>query len=168
MSKEIETKLPVEQPRLVVPSIGDQFYEGVEWLACWLLDNCEGEEIAEEQLRPWAARAWEARVSRHNEKSQESGSIIHSLRHDEPKWWGGPPPETPIPDAPHDGTHILAHDGSMFPPEVVHWHLDAWYRSNWPIDEENEYHPVKWWPLRDWQNAIAVAPPTQDSNEESK
>ena len=64
----------------------------------------------------------------------------------------GPPPETPILDAPRDGTHILAHDGSMFPPEVIHWHVDAWYRSGWPTDEDNEYHPEKWWPLPSWQN----------------
>jgi hypothetical protein len=52
-----------------------------------------------------------------------------------------------IADAPRDGTHIIAHDGSMFPPEVIHWHVDAWYRSGWPTDDGNEYNPVEWWPL---------------------
>ncbi len=37
---------------------GGDFYNGIEWLACWLLDNVEGETITEEQLRPWAAKAW--------------------------------------------------------------------------------------------------------------
>ena len=61
------TSVPaVDLPRLVVPSVGDNFYSGIEWLACWLLDNCEGEEITEEQLRPWAAKAREAHVFRHN------------------------------------------------------------------------------------------------------
>lgn len=34
------------------------FYRGVEYFACWLLDNVEGETITEEQLRPWAQQAW--------------------------------------------------------------------------------------------------------------
>ncbi len=32
-------------------------YEGIEWFACWLMDNVEGEIITEEQLRPWAYEA---------------------------------------------------------------------------------------------------------------
>ena len=40
------------------------FYNGVEWLACWLLDNKEGETITEEQLRPWAVEAWKAHLKR--------------------------------------------------------------------------------------------------------
>lgn len=39
-------------------------YNGIEWLACWLLDNVEGEMITEEQLRPWAAKAWEAHLKK--------------------------------------------------------------------------------------------------------
>ncbi len=34
------------------------FYNGIEWFACWLLDHAEGETISEEQLRPWAQMAW--------------------------------------------------------------------------------------------------------------
>ncbi len=41
--------------------IKDDFYKGIEWFACWLLDNVEGEIITEEQLRPWAIKALEAR-----------------------------------------------------------------------------------------------------------
>jgi hypothetical protein len=47
-------------------SVGGDFYKGIEWLACWLLDNCEGEEITEEQLRPWAQKAWLAHLDRKN------------------------------------------------------------------------------------------------------
>jgi len=47
------------------------FYQGVEWLACWLLDNVEGETITEEQLRPWAQKAWFAHLDRENSKAQE-------------------------------------------------------------------------------------------------
>lgn len=39
---------------------GCDFYKGIEWFACWLLDNVEGETITEEQLRPWAVKAWSA------------------------------------------------------------------------------------------------------------
>lgn len=46
----------------------NDFYNGIEWLACWLLDNVEGETITEEQLRPWAAKAWAEHLKRHNEK----------------------------------------------------------------------------------------------------
>ena len=45
---------------------GGDFYNGIEWLACWLLDNVEGETITEEQLRPWAAKAWAEHLKRHN------------------------------------------------------------------------------------------------------
>jgi hypothetical protein len=47
-------------------AVGGDFYNGIEWLACWLLDNVEGEMISEEQLRPWAAKAWEAHLKRPN------------------------------------------------------------------------------------------------------
>jgi hypothetical protein len=43
-------------------AIGSDFYNGIEWLACWLLDNAEGETITEEQLRPWAFQAWNAHL----------------------------------------------------------------------------------------------------------
>lgn len=49
-------------------AVGGDFYNGVEWLACWLLDNREGEEITEEQLRGWAIEAWKAHLKRHNAK----------------------------------------------------------------------------------------------------
>lgn len=38
------------------------FYKGIEWFACWLLDHVEGEEITEEQLRPWSVEAWNAHL----------------------------------------------------------------------------------------------------------
>lgn len=47
-------------------AVGGDFYNGVEWLACWLLDNAEGETITEEQLRWWAAKAWEAHLKQQN------------------------------------------------------------------------------------------------------
>jgi len=47
-------------------AVGGEFYQGVEWMACWLLDNVEGETISEEQLRPWAIEAWKAHLKRHN------------------------------------------------------------------------------------------------------
>lgn len=47
-------------------SVGGDFYKGIEWLACWLLDNVEGEMITEEQLRPWAQKAWLAHLDRKN------------------------------------------------------------------------------------------------------
>lgn len=50
-------------------AVGGEFYNGIEWLACWLLDNAEGETITEEQLRPWAAEAWKAHLTRQNDQS---------------------------------------------------------------------------------------------------
>ena len=47
-------------------AVGGDFYLGIEWMACWLLDNVEGETITEEQLRPWAAKAWAAHLKRQN------------------------------------------------------------------------------------------------------
>lgn len=47
-------------------AVGGDFYNGIEWLACWLLDNAEGETITEEQLRPWAAKAWAEHLKRQN------------------------------------------------------------------------------------------------------
>jgi hypothetical protein len=47
-------------------SVGGDFYQGIEWLACWLLDHAEGETITEEQLRPWAQKAWFAHLDRKN------------------------------------------------------------------------------------------------------
>ena len=48
-------------------SVGGDLYKGIEWLACWLLDNVEGETITEEQLRPWAQKAWLAHLDRKND-----------------------------------------------------------------------------------------------------
>lgn len=42
--------------------INGDFYNGIEWFACWLLDNAEGEIITEEKLRPWAIKAWKAKL----------------------------------------------------------------------------------------------------------
>jgi len=50
-------------------AVGGDFYNGLEWLACWLLDNVEGETITEEQLRPWAIKAWEAHLNPTNNQS---------------------------------------------------------------------------------------------------
>lgn len=47
-------------------AVGGDCRNGIEWLACWLLDNVEGEIITEEQLRPWAVKAWRAHLKRHN------------------------------------------------------------------------------------------------------
>lgn len=46
---------------------GSDFYNGIEWFACWLLDHAEGETITEEQLRPWAVEAWHEHLKRMNE-----------------------------------------------------------------------------------------------------
>lgn len=46
------------------PVVGDDFYNGIEWFACWLLDNKEGEPITEEQLRQWAVVAWKAHIKK--------------------------------------------------------------------------------------------------------
>ena len=45
-------------------AVSGDFYGGIEWFACWLLDYAEGETIAEEQLRPWAVRAWKKHFQR--------------------------------------------------------------------------------------------------------
>jgi hypothetical protein len=45
-------------------SYGGDFYKGIEWFACWMLDNVEGETITEELLRPWAAEAWYEHLKR--------------------------------------------------------------------------------------------------------
>jgi hypothetical protein len=50
--------------------VGGDFYNGIEWLACWLLDNVEGETITEEQLRPWAVEAWREHLKRQNDQHQ--------------------------------------------------------------------------------------------------
>lgn len=34
------------------------FYDGIEWLAAWLVDHCEGETVTEELARRWAIDAW--------------------------------------------------------------------------------------------------------------
>ena len=41
------------------------FYNGIEHLACWMLDNVEGEEVTEEHLRRWAIEAWSKHRTRH-------------------------------------------------------------------------------------------------------
>lgn len=64
MSKEIKRgrkngwQLPTNSVAVSRPTRRGQFYNGIEWLACWLLDNTEGETITEQQLRTWATEAW--------------------------------------------------------------------------------------------------------------
>jgi len=55
------------------------FYNGMEWFACWLLDNVEGETITEEQLRPWAAKAWEQHLAR-DIVAQSAVSVAERLK----------------------------------------------------------------------------------------
>lgn len=50
----------------------DPFYLGVEWLACWMLDNVEGEIVSEEKLREWAGRAWARHILSQNAKALSS------------------------------------------------------------------------------------------------
>lgn len=47
-------------------AVAGDFYNGLEWFACWLLDHAEGETITEELLRPWAYEAWKAHLIRQN------------------------------------------------------------------------------------------------------
>jgi hypothetical protein len=56
------------------PAVGGDFYNGLEWFACWLLDNKEGETITEELLRPWAYEAWQAHLKKQNKKDQKRKS----------------------------------------------------------------------------------------------
>lgn len=46
--------------------VGGDFYNGVEWLAAWMVDNVEGHEVGEEELREWAAKAWLQHVEKQN------------------------------------------------------------------------------------------------------
>jgi hypothetical protein len=65
--RDIHARICAEaSPTKARPAVGGEFYKGIEWLACWLLDNVEGETITEEQLRPWAAKAWKAHLKRQN------------------------------------------------------------------------------------------------------
>ena len=47
-------------------AVGGDFYNGIEWFACWLLDNSEGATIDESQLRGWAIEAWRAHLEKQN------------------------------------------------------------------------------------------------------
>jgi len=38
--------------------VGSDFYNGIEWMAAWMVDNVEGEEVDELTLRQWAIDAW--------------------------------------------------------------------------------------------------------------
>jgi hypothetical protein len=53
--------------RVASPRRG-QFYKGIEWLACWLLDTAEGETVTEEKLRSWAIQAWKEHLKRANDQ----------------------------------------------------------------------------------------------------
>ncbi len=61
-------------------AVGGEFYSGLEWFACWLLDHAEGETITEEILRPWAYKAWQAHLKKQNAIAQtppDSGTKNH-------------------------------------------------------------------------------------------
>ena len=45
-------------------AIGGEFYNGMEWLAAWLVDHAEGETVTEELARRWAIEAWQEHVRR--------------------------------------------------------------------------------------------------------
>ena len=45
-------------------AIGCEFYNGMEWLAAWLVDHAEGETVTEELARQWAVEAWQEHVRR--------------------------------------------------------------------------------------------------------
>jgi hypothetical protein len=70
--------------------VGGDLYNGIEWLACWLLDNAEGETITEEQLRPWAARAWAAHLKRQNKKTDSASEYAALIYAEYPKKVGRP------------------------------------------------------------------------------
>ena len=45
---------------------GGDFYNGIEWMAAWMVDNVEGHEVAEEKLCEWAAKAWLQHIKKQN------------------------------------------------------------------------------------------------------
>jgi len=55
--KTRKTKSRRSQQRVGRPREKD-IYRGIEYFACWLLDNREGETVTEELLRQWASEAW--------------------------------------------------------------------------------------------------------------
>lgn len=55
------------EQRARAAAIDVDFYNGIEWFACWLLDHREGETITEEQLRPWAVEAWKLHLDKGGE-----------------------------------------------------------------------------------------------------
>lgn len=67
--------------RVVSPRRG-QFYKGIEWLACWLLDNVEGETVTEEQLRPWAIQAWKEHLKRANAEVSDRRAHANETKQD--------------------------------------------------------------------------------------
>lgn len=65
-TKTSKPKRPAVRVQRACSGATQDFYRGVEYFACWLLDNQEGETITEEVLREWATRAWRARKKRQN------------------------------------------------------------------------------------------------------
>lgn len=57
-----------QQPKREPCDASGEFYLGIEWLACWMLDHVEGETVTEELLREWATKAWREGKKRQNEK----------------------------------------------------------------------------------------------------
>ena len=45
---------------------GGDFYNGIEWMAAWMVDNVEGHVVAEEKLCGWAAKAWLQHIKKQN------------------------------------------------------------------------------------------------------
>lgn len=52
------------EPNNTTLKVGGDFYNGMEYLAAWLLDNVEGEIVTEELAREWAIKAWREAPSR--------------------------------------------------------------------------------------------------------
>lgn len=46
--------------------VGGEFYNGIEWMASWMLDNVEGEQVDEITLRQWAVNAWLLHLEKQN------------------------------------------------------------------------------------------------------
>lgn len=68
-----QRKRQAHSPAPAGSDVGGNFYNGIEWLACWLLDHAEGETITEEQLRSWAVEAWREHLKRQNDPDERPG-----------------------------------------------------------------------------------------------
>jgi len=45
---------------------GGDFYNGIEWMAAWMVDNVEVQKVSEEKLRVWATKAWLQHIEKQN------------------------------------------------------------------------------------------------------